>query len=67
VTDAIRSDAALRAAEVQVSGHHGTVDITGVAPDAAAARRIESVASQVPGVQVLHNMVSLRRAAPLTS
>jgi osmotically-inducible protein OsmY len=67
VTDAIRSDAALRAAEVQVSGHHGTVDIAGVAPDAAAARRIESVASQVPGVQVLHNMVSLRRAAPLTS
>jgi osmotically-inducible protein OsmY len=67
VTDAIRSDPALRAAEVQVSGHHGTVDITGVAPDPAAARRIESVASQVPGVQVVHNMVSLRRGAPLTS
>ena len=67
VTDAIRSDPATRAAQVRVSGHHGTVDITGVAPDPAAARRIESVASQVPGVQVLHNMVSIRRAAPLTS
>ena len=67
VTDAIRSDPALRAAEVQVSGHHGTADITGVAPNPAAARRIESVASQVPGVQVVHNMVSIRGAAPLTS
>jgi osmotically-inducible protein OsmY len=67
VTDAIRSDPALRAADVQVSAHHGTADITGVAPDPAAARRIESVASQVPGVQVVHNVVSIRRAAPLTS
>jgi osmotically-inducible protein OsmY len=67
VTDTIRSDPATRAADVQVSAHHGTVDIAGVAPDPAAARRIESVASQVPGVQVVHNTVSIRRAAPLTS
>jgi osmotically-inducible protein OsmY len=52
---------------VQISAHHGTVDITGVAPDAANARRIESVAGQVPGVQVVHNMVSIRKAAPLTA
>jgi osmotically-inducible protein OsmY len=67
VTDAIRSDPALRGAEVQVSGEHGTADITGVVPDPAAARRIESVASQVPGVQVVHNMVSIRRPGALTS
>jgi osmotically-inducible protein OsmY len=52
---------------VQVSAHHGTVDISGVVPDPATARRIESVASQVPGVQVVHNMVSIRKVAPLTA
>jgi osmotically-inducible protein OsmY len=67
VTDAIRSDPGTRAADVQVSAHHGTVDISGVVPDPATARRIESVASQVPGVQVVHNMVSIRKVAPLTA
>ncbi len=67
VTDAIRRDPATSAAQVWVTAHLGTVDITGVAPDAAATRRIESVASQVPGVQVVHNMVSIRKAAPLTA
>jgi osmotically-inducible protein OsmY len=67
VTDAIRSDPATRAADVQVSAHHGTADITGVVPDPAAARRIESVASQVPGVQVVHSMVSIRKTAPIAS
>jgi osmotically-inducible protein OsmY len=67
VTDALRSNAATRAAQVQVSAHHGSVDITGVAPDAPTARRIESVAGQVPGVQVVHNMVSIGKAAPLTA
>ena len=67
VTGAIRSDPASRAAEVQVSAHHGTVDITGVAPDRAAVRRIESVASQVPGVQVVHNMVAVRRTTVATA
>jgi osmotically-inducible protein OsmY len=65
VTGAIRSDPGTRAADVQISAHHGTVDISGIAPDAATARRIESVASRVPGVQVVHNMVSIRKAAPL--
>ena len=65
VTDAIRSDPALRAADVQVSAHHGTADITGVAPDPAAVRRIESVASHVPGVQVVHNTVSIRKATSM--
>jgi len=67
VTGAIRSDPASRAAEVQVSAHHGTVDITGVAPDRAAVRRIESVASQVPGVQVVHNMVAVARPTVATA
>jgi len=66
VTDAIRSDPSIRAVDVHVTGHQGTVDITGAAPDPAAARRIESVASHVPGVQVVHNLVSIRRAAPLS-
>ena len=66
-TDAIRSDPATRAADVQVSAHHGTVDITGVAPDPASARRIESVASQVPGVAVVHNMVAVRRPTAATA
>ena len=67
VTGTIRSDPATGAADVQVRAHHGTVDITGVAPDPAAARRIESVASRVPGVQVVHNMVSIRKPASPTA
>jgi osmotically-inducible protein OsmY len=67
VTGAIRSDPGTRAADVQISAHHGTVDISGISPDAATARRIESVTSRVPGVQVVHNMVSIRKAAPLTA
>jgi osmotically-inducible protein OsmY/sporulation protein YlmC with PRC-barrel domain len=67
VTDAIRSDPATKAADVQVSAHHGTVDISGVAPDPTAARRIDAVASRVPGVQVVHNMVGIRKAAPRTT
>jgi hyperosmotically inducible protein len=60
VSEAIRRDATASAAEVRVSAHDGTVDISGAAPDRATARRIESLASQVPGVQVLHNMVTIR-------
>ena len=67
VTDAIRSDPATRAADVQVSAHHGTVDITGIAPDPASARRIESVAGRVPGVQVVHNTVGIRKPAGATT
>jgi osmotically-inducible protein OsmY len=67
VTDAIQRDPVSSAAQVQVSAHLGTVDITGVAADQATARRIDSVASQVPGVQVVHNLVSIRKAAQLTA
>jgi osmotically-inducible protein OsmY len=65
VTEAIQRDPATSTANVQVSAHHGTVDITGVAPDRAAARRIDAVASQVPGAQVVHNMVTIRTAASM--
>jgi len=67
VTDAIRSDPALSAAAVQVSAHHGTVDLTGIAADAASAREIETVASRVPGVQVVHNTVALWRPTVATA
>ena len=67
VTDAIRSDPVSRAVEVQVSAHLGAVDITGLAPDRAAVGRIESVASQVPGVQVVHNTVAVRRPTVATA
>jgi osmotically-inducible protein OsmY len=67
VTNAIRSDPATRGADVQVIAHHGTVDISGIALDPATARRVESVASQVPGVQVVHNTVSIRRATSLSA
>jgi osmotically-inducible protein OsmY len=66
VTDALLRSPATSSVQVQISAHLGTVDITGVAPDATTARKIESIASQVPGVQVVHNLVSIRRAAPLT-
>ena len=67
VTDAIGRDPVTSAAIVQVSTHHGTVDITGEAPDRATARAIERVAGQVPGVQGVHNMVGLRSPAGLAS
>jgi osmotically-inducible protein OsmY len=67
VTDALRRNPATSSAQVQVSAHLGTVDITGVAPDAATARKLELVASQVPGVQVVHNVVSIRNATPMAS
>jgi osmotically-inducible protein OsmY len=67
VSEAIRRDAAASAAQVRVNAHDGTVDITGEAPDRASARAVERVASQVPGVQVLHGMVAVRRPAGLAS
>ncbi len=67
VSNAIRADPGIRGADVRVIAHHGTVDISGIAPDPATARRIESAASQVPGVQVVHNTVSIRKVAPLTA
>src|SRR6202022_2443573 len=66
-TEAIRSDPATRAADVQVSAHHGTLDISGIPPDPSPARRIGLVASQVPGVAVVHNMVAVRRPTAATA
>jgi osmotically-inducible protein OsmY len=67
VTDAIRRDPAASTAQVQVIARDGTVDITGEVPDRAAARAVDRVAGQVPGIQVVHNMVAVRKPASLTS
>jgi len=67
VTQAIARDRAASAARVSVNAHYGTVDITGEVPDQTTARAIETVAGQVPGVQVLHNMVAVRKPAGLAS
>src|SRR2546430_11962862 len=67
VTEAIARDPAASAASVSVTAHYGTVDITGEAPDRATTRAIERVASQIAGVQVLHNMVGIRRPAAATA
>jgi osmotically-inducible protein OsmY len=67
VTDAIRGDSAASAAQVYISAHDGTVDITGQAPNRASARAVERVASQVPGVQVVHNMVAVATLTGLAS
>ena len=67
VSDAIRRDPATSAADVQVSAHLGTVDITGAAQDRATASRIDSLASQVPGVLVVHNLVAVRKSAATAS
>jgi len=63
VSEALGRDPATSAARLQVSAHFGTVDISGEVPDRAVARRIETLVSQVPEVQVLHNMVSIRSAS----
>jgi len=67
VTEVIRRNLATSAAKVQVSAHDGTVDITGEAPDRATARAVDRVASQVPGVQVVHNAVAVRGPAAATA
>jgi osmotically-inducible protein OsmY len=63
VSVALERDPSTAAAHVQLGAHHGTVDITGEAPDRATIRKIDAVASRVPGVQVVHNMVGLRASA----
>jgi osmotically-inducible protein OsmY len=67
VTEAIARDPAASAASVNVNAHYGTVDITGEAPDRTTTRAIERVAGQVPGVQVVHTMVGVRKPAELAS
>ena len=59
VREALARDPATSAARLQLSAHFGTVDIAGDVPDRATARAIDRVVSQVPGVQVLHNMVAI--------
>jgi osmotically-inducible protein OsmY len=67
VTEAIERNPATSTAQLRVGAHLGTVDITGEAPDRATAQAIERVAGQVPGVQVLHTMVAVRKPAGLAS
>ena len=67
VTEAIARNPAASAARVDVNAHDGTVEITGEAPDRATVQAIESVVSQVPGVQVLHNVVGVRRPTAATA
>jgi len=67
VTEAIARDRVASAARLSVTAHYGTVDIAGEVPDRTTARAIETVAGQVPGVQVLHNMVAVRKPAGLAS
>jgi len=59
VRDALARDAATSGARLQVNAHFGTIDIAGDVPDRATARAIDRVVSQVPAVQVLHNMVAI--------
>jgi len=63
VSEALARDPATSAARLQVTAHFGTVDISGEVPDRSVARRIDALAGEVPDVQVLHNMVSVRSAS----
>ena len=59
IQTAINKDPQTSAAQVQVIARTGIVDITGEAPDRSTVRRIETVARQVDGVEVIHNMVTI--------
>jgi osmotically-inducible protein OsmY len=63
VSDALVRDPATSTARVHVSGHLGTVDITGEVADRTTARAIDRVAGQVHDVQVVHNLVAIGRPA----
>jgi osmotically-inducible protein OsmY len=63
VREALGRAQATAAARVQVNAHHGTVEITGEAPDRSTMRSIDAVAREVPGVQVVHNMVGVPTAS----
>jgi osmotically-inducible protein OsmY len=65
VSDAIAKDPTTAAARIQVSARAGTVDITGEVPDRLTARRIDGLAIRVPGVLVVHNLVSARQGEQL--
>jgi osmotically-inducible protein OsmY len=59
IQDALARDPQTGSAQVEVTARTGIVDITGQAPDLPTARRIETVARQVDGVEVVHNMVTV--------
>ena len=62
VEEALVRDPATARAQVQVTARLGVIDITGEAPDRSAMKRIDAVARQIDGVQVIHNMVAVRPA-----
>jgi len=59
IQDALAHDQLTAQAQVDVTARTGIVDITGAAPDLPTARRIETVAREVDGVEVVHNMVTV--------
>jgi osmotically-inducible protein OsmY len=67
VTEAIARNPTASAARVDVNAHDGTVEITGEAPDRATVQAIERVVSQIPGVQVVHNVVGVHRPTAATA
>lgn len=63
IQSAISRDPQTSAAQVHVIARTGIVDIVGEVPDRPTAQRIESVARQVDGVEVIHNMVTVAPAS----
>ena len=59
IQSALNRDPQTSVAQVQVIARTGIVDIVGEVPDRPTARRIETVARQVDGVEVIHNMVTV--------
>ena len=59
VREAISRDLGTSGTDVEVRSVLGQVDIVGQVRDQQARRRIESAASRVPGVLVMHNLVTV--------
>jgi osmotically-inducible protein OsmY len=59
VREAISRDLGMSGSDVEVRSVFGQVDIIGQVRDRQALRRIENAASRVPGVLVMHNLVTL--------
>ena len=59
VREAISRDLGTSGSEVEVRSVFGQVDIVGQVRDRQALRRIETAASRVPGVLVMHNLVTV--------
>jgi osmotically-inducible protein OsmY len=67
IEDALARDPQTGSAQVEVTARTGVVDITGAAPDPATARRIETIARQVDGVEVVHNMVTVAASRSISA